>query len=100
MTCSSYQDYYYPNLESGRSIWYHDHTDEITAVNAYFGQAGTYIIHDPAEDALGLPAGDYDVPLALSDKTYDNNGALVSPAGQTFNFFGELSIRCGVEGLR
>ncbi len=69
-------------------------------MNAYFGQAGTYIIHDPAEDALGLPAGDYDVPLALSDKTYDNNGALVSPAGQTFNFFGELSIRCGVEGLR
>jgi bilirubin oxidase len=90
MSTNEYKDYYWPNLESGRSIWYHDHTDQITAVNAYFGQAGPYIIHDPAEDSLGLPNGKYDVPMMLSDKTYNSNGGLVSPAGNTFNFFGDV----------
>lgn len=90
MGVNQYKDYYWPNLESGRAMWYHDHTDAITAVNAYFGQAGVYIVHDPAEDALGLPSGKYDVPLALTDKTYNSNGGLVSPAGNTFNFFGDV----------
>lgn len=90
MEPNQWKDYYYPNLESGRAIWYHDHADTITATNAYFGQAGTYIIHDPAEDALGLPSGDYDVPLALTDKSYNSKGDLVSPASATFNFFGDV----------
>lgn len=26
-----------------RTLWYHDHAVGITAVNAYFGQAGFYV---------------------------------------------------------
>lgn len=73
-------------------LWYHDHAVDITAVNAYFGQAGAYIIHDPAEDALGLPSGYgvYDIPLILSAKQYQSNGKLFSPAGETTSLYGDV----------
>lgn len=48
-----------------------------------------YIIYDPSEDYLGLPNYDYDVPLALSDKTYNSDGDLVSPEASEINFFGD-----------
>ena len=85
-----WKDYYYPNSENARSIWYHDHIHGDTATNAYFGQVGLYQIHDPAEDALGLPSGDYDVSLGIADKRYQEDGNLVSPDGETINFFGDV----------
>jgi hypothetical protein len=41
-------------------------------VNAYYGQIGTYVINDPADDWLGLPSGygKYDIPLVLASKAY------------------------------
>lgn len=71
-------------------MWYHDHAIHHTAENAYFGQAGFYILHDPAEDALNLPAGDYDVPLALSSKQYNKDGTLFSPASETVSLYGDV----------
>lgn len=73
-------------------MWYHDHAIDITAVNAYFGQAGTYLIHDSAEDALGLPSGygTYDIPLVLSAKQYRSDGSLLSPAGETTSLYGDV----------
>ncbi|KAK0654786.1 Cupredoxin [Cercophora newfieldiana] len=87
-----FKDYYYPNSQAARFLWYHDHAIDHTAENAYFGQAGAYIIHDPAEDALGLPSGygTYDLPLVLSSKYYQNNGQLVSPAGETDSLYGDV----------
>lgn len=90
MEVGQYKDYYYSNSEGARSIWYHDHAEHHTAVNAYYGQAGVYIIEDPAEEQLGLPSGKYDVPLALSDKTYQDNGELLSIEGIDTNFVGEF----------
>ncbi|KAK4545565.1 hypothetical protein LTR36_002915 [Oleoguttula mirabilis] len=89
MQVGQWKDYYYPNSESARAIWYHDHADGHTASDAYYGQAGVYIIYDPAEDALGLPSGKYDVPLALSDKIYQSNGDLAAPSNNPINFFGD-----------
>lgn len=80
----------YPNTQSARTLWYHDHAEHITAENAYFGQAGFYLLHDPAEDALNLPAGKYDVPLALSSKQYNKDGTLFSPAGETDTLEGDI----------
>jgi bilirubin oxidase len=85
-----WKDYYYPNNEGARSIWYHDHAEHHTAVDAYEGQAGVYIVYDPKEDSLGLPCGKYDIPLALSDKTYQDNGQLVSIEGEEIGFLGEF----------
>lgn len=50
-------------------------------MNAYFGQAGGYIIRDPAEASLGLPSGygEYEIPLILESKNYHPNGTLIAP---------------------
>ncbi|KAF2118161.1 oxidase cueO precursor [Lophiotrema nucula] len=85
-----YKDYYYPNHQSARTLWYHDHAVHHTAENAYFGQAGFYILHDKEEDKLDLPAGDYDVPLALASKQYNADGTLFSPASETVSLYGDV----------
>ncbi|CAI6280925.1 unnamed protein product [Periconia digitata] len=85
-----YKDYYYPNKQSARTLWYHDHAVSHTAENAYFGQAGFYILEDPAENALGLPKGAYDIPLALSSKQYNSDGTLFSPAAERDSLWGDV----------
>ena len=85
-----YKDYYYPNGQAARTLWYHDHAVHHTAENAYFGLAGFYILHDPAEDALGLPSGKYDLPLALNSKQYNSDGTLFSPASETVSLWGDV----------
>ncbi|SPO03603.1 probable Bilirubin oxidase [Cephalotrichum gorgonifer] len=87
-----YKDYYYPNQQSARLLWYHDHAMHYTAENAFMGQAGAYIIHDPAEDALGLPSGygEYDIPLILSSKQYNSDGTLFSTEGEEDSLWGDV----------
>ncbi|KAK6859908.1 hypothetical protein PG995_003544 [Apiospora arundinis] len=85
-----YKDYYYPNGQNARTLWYHDHAIDITAVNAYYGQAGVYVLHDAQEAALNLPSGNYDVPLVLSSKQYNNDGSLFSPASETTSLYGDV----------
>ncbi|KAM5350959.1 hypothetical protein ACJ41O_003682 [Fusarium nematophilum] len=87
-----YKDYYYPNAQSARLQWYHDHAMHLTAENAYMGQAGAYILTDPAEDSLGLPSGYgvYDIPLILSSKQYNSDGSLFSTVGETDSLWGDV----------
>lgn len=67
-----------------------DHAVHHTAENAYYGQAGFYILHDPAEEALGLPSGKYDVPLALAAKQYNADGTLFDPANELVSLYGDV----------
>ena len=69
--------YTYPNDQSAGTLWYHDHTMDLTGPHVYKGLAGFYLIKDPAEDALGLPSGSQDIPLLIQDKTLDANNNLV-----------------------
>lgn len=87
-----FKDYYYPNNQSGRTLWYHDHAVDITAVNAYFGQFGTYILHDPAEDALNLPSGEFDIPLMIGTKQFNADGSLYNPAQETTSLYGDIVV--------
>ncbi|KAK3340006.1 bilirubin oxidase [Lasiosphaeria hispida] len=86
-----YKDYYFLNSQPARTLWYHDHAAHITAENAYMGQAGVYLIHDAAEDALGLPSGYgvYDIPLVLSSKQYNADGTLFSTVGERISLWGD-----------
>lgn len=49
-------DYYYPNNQSTRLVWYHDHAWGITRLNAYAGIASGYLIVDLLNDAARLTA--------------------------------------------
>ncbi|HET7319398.1 MAG TPA: multicopper oxidase domain-containing protein, partial [Nitrospirota bacterium] len=51
-------EYYYPNDQSARMVWYHDHAWGNTRINAYAGIASAYLIRDGFELNLqnqGLP---------------------------------------------
>ena len=70
-------DYYYPNNQSERLVWYHDHAMGITRLNAYAGMAAGYLITDSVLSALQTPDGnpvvpglDYTLPLVLQDKGF------------------------------
>ena len=45
-------EYYYPNNQSARLAWYHDHAWGITRLNAYAGIASAYVITDSYEAQL------------------------------------------------
>ena len=70
------RDYVYPNNQSARTQWYHDHVMDNTGKNVYMGLAGMYVISDPQEQALNLPSGAYDVPLVIQDRTFNTDGTL------------------------
>jgi spore coat protein A len=71
--------YYYPNRQDAALLWYHDHAMGINRLNIYAGLFGLYIVRDEVEDALHLPAGRYEIPLALMDRDLHADGQLSYP---------------------
>jgi len=84
--------YEYPNAQGAASIWYHDHALGITRLNVYMGMAGFYMVRDAAEEALGLPAGEFEVPLVIQDRTFKTDGSLVYPSAWQEHFFGNTLL--------
>jgi len=105
-----FKDQHYPNVLAGftdptygpsgnpaealGSLWYHDHHLDFTAQNVYKGMFGCYNLFDDKDTGnghgLGLPHGDYDVPIFFSDALLDKNCQLVF---DLFNLDGILGDR-------
>jgi FtsP/CotA-like multicopper oxidase with cupredoxin domain len=80
------QTYYFPNNQSSRMEWYHDHSFAATRLNVAAGEVSAFFITDDVERALkGLPvtdpavlaaslapllAGVDEIPLVFEDKTF------------------------------
>src|SRR5262249_39570578 len=73
--------YTYPNDQSARFIWYHDHAYTLTRTNVFAGLASAYLITDDAETGLvnsgvipspPLGGAEYPlgIPLIIQDKTF------------------------------
>ena len=60
-------EYYYPNDQSARLVWYHDHSIGVTRLNAYAGMASGYVIYDDYE--LALAGSPTNVPGPLDPRT-------------------------------
>jgi spore coat protein A, manganese oxidase len=71
--------YFYPNEQDAAMLWYHDHTLGINRLNVYAGMFGLYLIRDAGEDALDLPRGQYEIPLAICDRIFDKDAQLYYP---------------------
>ena len=69
-------DYSYPNNQSARIQWFHDHAKDLTGKHVYMGLAGMYLIGDSQEAALNLPTGAYDVPVIVQDRQFNTDGTL------------------------
>ncbi len=67
-------DYWYPNDQSARLMWYHDHAVGITRLNAYAGIATAYLLTDPAVEPILVGSGalpSQQIPLVFQDKVFD-----------------------------
>jgi len=97
--------YTYYNEQRPSMVWYHDHALGNTRTNVYAGLAGIYFIRDAddtgkPDNLLGLPAGPYEIPLVLQDKTFNADGSLFYPTqGVTAyhpewvpEFFGDVAV--------
>ncbi|OZJ01360.1 hypothetical protein BZG36_05734, partial [Bifiguratus adelaidae] len=70
----------YPNGQDPTTLWYHDHALGITRLNVYTGLAGMFLIRKPGlDEKLGLPTGEYEIPLVLQDKFFNKDGSLFYP---------------------
>jgi spore coat protein A len=77
--------YYYPNQQSARLLWFHDHALGTTRLNAYAGLAAAYLITDNVVNSLTsgssplVPPLSFTTPLVLQEKSFK---AVSDPWGQ------------------
>lgn len=73
--------YAHPNGQEAATQWYHDHAMGITRLNVVAGLAGLYLLRDAydtgtADNPLGLPSGEFELPLVLADRRFHDDGSL------------------------
>ena len=59
------------------TYWFHPHPHGRTGPQVYHGLAGLFIVSDDEELSLGLPSGEYDIPLVFQDRLFDSENQLV-----------------------
>ena len=103
-----FSTFQYPNDNRASTIWYHDHALGMTRLNVYAGPAGFYILRGgPAGDDAVLdsrtstkavlpgpaPKADdpfppnktyYEIPIAIQDRAFNNDGSLFYPNSREF----------------
>lgn len=84
--------YTYLNDQHAATIWYHDHALGITRLNVMMGMAGFYIIRDDDEAALNLPSGEYEIPLAIQDRSFLPDGSFNYHEMWHEHFFGDVML--------
>jgi bilirubin oxidase len=78
--------YQYENRQAATTLWYHDHTLGMTRANVYAGPAGFYLLRGGEHDLPHgvLPAGRYEIPIAIQDRSFHANGSLFYPDSREF----------------
>ncbi len=82
------------------TYWFHPHPHGRTGKQVYFGMAGLLIVSDDEESAAGLPAGDYDIPLVIQDRRFDDHNQLIYLSDNDSNsMIGEGMMGRGTGGM-
>ena len=72
------ETYYYEFEVMNRAgtYWFHPHPHKHTGEQVYKGLAGLFIVSDKEEGKLNLPQGEYDIPVVIQDRTFNDNKQL------------------------
>ncbi|BEK97684.1 multicopper oxidase family protein [Nocardia seriolae] len=98
----------YTNRQEAATLWYHDHAMGISRLNIQAGLAGMYYLRDEfdtgrADNPLGLPSGEFEVPLIVQDRTFNADGTVQPMVGlylpQGYNQSGQLGDVACVNGV-
>jgi FtsP/CotA-like multicopper oxidase with cupredoxin domain len=74
------REYTYPQRQPAATLWYHDHRMAFTGPQVWRGLAGFHLIRDDIEEALPLPGPERDVPLMITDRAFEADGAFSYPS--------------------
>ena len=77
---------------------YHPHPHNMTASQVYHGLAGALLVTDPEEQKLGLPNGEYEIPLVIQDRRFDDNNQLVYASHMRDRMMGFYGDRILING--
>jgi FtsP/CotA-like multicopper oxidase with cupredoxin domain len=77
---------------------YHPHPHETTAKQVYHGLAGAIIVNDEEEAALGLPSGEFEIPIVIQDRLFDGQNQLIYAPNMHSSMFGFYGNRILVNG--
>ena len=98
-------DYVYPNQQDAATLWFHDHAHGRTSKTLYYGLNAMYVLEDDLETELGLPQGEYDVPIVIADHAFNRDGSFryaenvdVGFRGDTILANGAISPACACSG--
>ena len=69
--------YHYTVDQSAGTFWYHTHPHARTGKEIYHGLSGFYIIEDEEERGLNLPSGEFELPLSIQDRRFDEKRKLI-----------------------
>lgn len=80
----SSRTYVYGHTEDGlperaATQWYHDHTHGKTGRNTWMGLVGMFLLEDELEAERGLPGGEFDLPLLVTDRRFTATNQLHDP---------------------
>jgi FtsP/CotA-like multicopper oxidase with cupredoxin domain len=81
--------YEFPIMNRAGTYWFHPHPHQRTGAQAYYGLAGLLIVSDDEESTLGLPAGEFDLPLVIQDRSFDSQNQLDYSSDPMVGFLGE-----------
>lgn len=73
--------YEFEMLNRASMNFYHPHPHEATAAQVYHGLAGAILVDDEEERALELPSGEFEIPLVIQDRSFDEDNQLVYDGG-------------------
>lgn len=69
--------YEYEVMNRAGTYWFHPHPHGRTGPQVYNGLAGLLLVTDEQEQQLNLPQGEFDLPVVIQDRTFDENNQLV-----------------------
>ena len=82
---------------------YHPHPHEATARQVYYGLVGAILVNDDEELALELPSGDYEIPIVIQDRMFDEQNQLIyvrSMHDRMIGFYGDRILVNGRPDFR
>lgn len=59
------------------TYWYHPHPHGRTGYQVYGGMAGFLLVNDDVEKEISLPVDEYEIPLAIQDRTFNSKNQLI-----------------------
>lgn len=69
--------YEFEVLNRAGTYWFHPHPHGRTGPQVYNGLAGMLIVTDVEEENLNLPTGEFDIPVVIQDRKFDEENQLI-----------------------